>query len=207
MRSPSGARLAACFAVGAVAGTLLDGIHAYGDVLSYEDTAFGRWAWFVPLEFGLLGLAVGLAMPLLERLAHGEEARWGIAAVLAETVAFALLYGATALVGDDAAGLLAAALLGLAAARLAIGGRFSSPGDWLYVVLAAILGPAGEALLVALGVFEYHAPDFAGIPVWLPGLWANGGFFVRRVLKTIVGEEAGVSPAPRHRVRIAGDRS
>ena len=32
-----------------------------------------------------------------------------------------------------------------------------------YVLLAAVLGPAGEALLVSLGVFDYSDPDFAGI--------------------------------------------
>ena len=63
---PSPARLAACFAIGAVAGTLLDGLHLLGDVLSYEHEAFGDWAWFVPLEFGLAGVAAGVAIPLLE---------------------------------------------------------------------------------------------------------------------------------------------
>ena len=49
--------------LGAVVGTLLDGIHAYGDVLAYDVPGFGRWGWFVPLEFALLGVAAALAVP------------------------------------------------------------------------------------------------------------------------------------------------
>jgi hypothetical protein len=165
-------------------GTLLDGIHAYGDVLSYPTTAFGRWAWFVPIEFGLLGLAVGLAAPTIERWAAPVGGvRFAPVERIAELGLFAGLYALTALVGDDQPGILACALAVLALLRLT---ALGAPGDWIYMVAAAVLGPACEALLVALGVFSYTNPDVAGIPIWLPALWANGGILVRRLIVPIV---------------------
>src|SRR2546423_1389244 len=138
-------RLGACFALGAVTGTLLDGIHAYGDVLSYPNPAFGRWAFFVPLEFGLLGTLVGMLAPILERIAGATRA-FATGERVRELALFASLYLATAIVPADWRFALAAALTALALARLA---RGSARGDWLYVLLAAALGPAGEALTSA----------------------------------------------------------
>jgi hypothetical protein len=191
MRARRVVLLVACFALGAVLGTLLDGIHAYGDVLEYSDPAFGRWAWFVPLEFGLLGLAVGSAMPLLERLAtKSRPPEWPAQTRLLELALFVALYLSTALVPHEAALALAITFAALAAGRLAF---FSQPGDLAYVLLACVLGPAAEAALSGLGVFDYRHPDFLGIPYWLPFLWANGGFLIRRLLAPIVLRPA---PAP-----------
>ena len=58
-------------------------------------------------------------------------------------------------------------------------------GDWLYVLVACVAGPASEALLIEAGVFSYANPDFANIPIWLVPLWANGGLMLRRVLAPI----------------------
>jgi hypothetical protein len=174
---------ARCFLLGAVLGTLLDGIHVYGDVLVYPDPAFGRWAWFVPVEFGLVGAAVGLVMPSLEQVvAGGETPHWTLGRRAAELLLFAGLYVATALVEPGGAVLLAVALAALALARVIFGGE---RGDWAYVLAAAILGPAAEAVISALGAFDYVDPDFAGIPIWLPPLWANGGLLIRRLIAPI----------------------
>jgi hypothetical protein len=178
-------RLAVCFVLGACLGTLLDGIHAYGDVLSYPDPAFGRWAWFVPVEFGLVGVGAGLAVPWLERLAGGDSATtWSNRRRVRELLLFAALYVSTTLVESDLGAILLALGLGsLAAVRVA---RREAPGDWVYVVIAAVLGPLAEAVISALGAFDYENPDFAGIPIWLPSLWANGGLLIRRLIVPIV---------------------
>jgi hypothetical protein len=176
--------LVRCFLLGAVLGTLLDGIHAYGDVLSYPDPAFGRWAWFVPVEFGLLGVAAGLLIPVVERhLTGGAIPDWTLAHRFAEVALFACLYLSTALIEPGGAVALAIALAVLALIRL---WASHVPGDWFYVVAATLIGPAAEAIISAAGAFEYAEPDFAGIPVWLPALWANAGFMIRRLVGPIV---------------------
>jgi hypothetical protein len=183
-RSGTAVRLGRCFVLGAALGTLLDGIHAYGDVLAYPDPAFGRWAWFVPIEFGLIAVGVGLLMPPLERrLTGGTTPHWSLARRVAEVALFAGLYLSTALIEPGGALLLAFALAALAVIRM-LASRV--PGDWMYMAAAAVLGPAGEAIISALGAFDYLEPDFAGIPYWLPALWANAGFLIRRLIGPIV---------------------
>jgi Protein of unknown function (DUF2878) len=178
-------RLAVCFLLGAALGTLLDGIHVYGDVESYEDPAFGRWAWFVPLEFGLAGVAAGLAIPPIERTA-GPPAPPRFSAVrrAGEAALFAAAYAATAVFDGDGAVWVAAGLATLLAVRLL---ATSVPGDWVYALLGAVLGPAAEIAILQTGAFEYAHPDVAGIPVWLPALWANGGLLIRRLFLPLVG--------------------
>jgi hypothetical protein len=177
-------RLVACFCLGAVLGTLLDGIHAYGDVLAYPDPEFGRWAWFVPLEFGLLGIGTALAVPEIERLVAPDGAiSWSLGRRAAELALFAGLYFVTTLVEGDGAIWLALALAALAGIRLL---RREAQGDWAYVVAAAVLGSVTEAALSGLGAFDYLDPDLAGVPFWLPSLWANGGLLIRRLIGPIV---------------------
>ncbi len=181
---PSAVRLAACFAIGAVAGTLLDGLHLLGDVLSYEHEAFGDWAWFVPLEFGLAGLGAGLAIPRIEGAAGpASPPRFSAAQRILELGLFAALYGATALWDGDAAPWLLVGLAGLVIVRLLVA---PVPGDWAYAAVAALLGPLGKIAISATGAFDYANPDFAGIPMWLPALWANGGLLIRRMLAPAV---------------------
>jgi hypothetical protein len=179
-------RLALCFALGALLGTALDGLHAYGGVLSYPEAAFGRWAWFVPLEFGLLGLAAGLAVPEIEgRIGESRVREWGLGRALIELALFAGLYVCTVLADGQAPwpGLLALGLAALAVVRLTL---FGTRGDAFYVVAAATCGPLAETAISAIDAFAYAHPDFAGIPIWLAPLWANGGLMLRRVLALIV---------------------
>jgi hypothetical protein len=176
-------------------GTALDGIHAYGDVLSYSDPGPGRWAWYVPIQFGRLAVVVALATPALERLGGSAPVGWSSARVAAELALFAALYAATALL-DDHTLLLTVGLPAIALLRLAVGG---AAGDWPYVLLGAALGPAGEAIVSSLGGFEYANPDFAGVPAWLPGLWANGGFLIRRLIAPLA-----MRPRPSMPVRRTG---
>ena len=181
---PSAARLAVCFAIGAVAGTLLDGLHLLGDVLSYEHEAFGDWAWFVPLEFGLAAVGAALAIPWIERAVGPEAApRFTVPERVGELLLFAGMYGATAVWDGDGAVWLTVGLTAVVAVRLWL---WPVVGDWAYALIAAVLGPLGEIAISATGAFDYANPDFAGIPMWLPALWANGGLLIRRMLGPIV---------------------
>ncbi len=183
---PSAARLATCFCLGALLGTLLDGIHLYGDVESYPDPSFGRWAWFVPLEFGLAGALAGALIPVLERrVGPPQPPQWSPAARIAELGLLVVAYTST-VVFDEAPALVTAGLVALLAIRLTVR---PVQGDWLYALAGAVAGPVVEATLAAADAFAYADPDFAGIPMWLPALWANGGLFIRRMFGPIVVED------------------
>ena len=138
----------------------------------------------MPLEFGLAGLGAGIAIPWIERVAGPPSPpRFSPMARVGEAILLAALYGATALWDGDGAPWLLAGLTLVAVARLAVA---SVPGDWAYAAIAAVLGPLIEIAISATGVFDYANPDFAGIPMWLPALWANGGLFIRRLLGPVV---------------------
>lgn len=176
-------RLATCFCLGAVVGTLLDGIHLYGDVESYPGPDFGRWAWFVPLEFGAAGVVAGALIPRLERsVGPAEPPHWAPLTRLAELGLLVAAYLSTVLLAE-VPGLVTTLLLVLLAARLVL---WPVRGDWAYALAGGLAGPAAEILIAATGAFDYADPDFAGIPMWLPALWANGGIFIRRLLGPVV---------------------
>jgi hypothetical protein len=171
-----------------VVGTLLDGIHLLGDVLTYETQAFGAWAWFVPLEFGLAALLAGLAIPAIERaVGPSPPLRPTIALRVAELMLFATAYGATALWDGAGAPWLTLGLTALVGVRLWLA---PVAGDWAYATAAALLGPLAEIAISATGAFDYAHPDFAGIPMWLPALWANGGLLIRRLLLPLAVRQA-----------------
>jgi len=172
-------RVAAAFALGAVLGTALDAIHVYGDVETYTRETFGELAWFVPLEFGLAGVAASLAIPILERRFGPDRPpawtpweRWREVPVLGGL--YLLSVGVN---GDEAWWFLGALLVALAA-RLRFG---AVRGDWAFALVAAVVGPAAEAAIHATGAFHYTEPDILGLPVWLPALWAWGGLAIRRL--------------------------
>jgi len=49
-----------------------------------------------------------------------------------------------------------------------------TPGDRMVMVVAAILGTAGEIAEVRLGEWTYYAPDLVmGVPMWIALIWAN----------------------------------
>ena len=59
-----------------------------------------------------------------------------------------------------------------------------SKADLISYVVAAVLGPLGEAVVVHYGAWTYAKPILL-IPVWLPLLWGIVGFFLRRFAWTV----------------------
>jgi Protein of unknown function (DUF2878) len=137
----------------------------------------------VPLEFGAAGMLAGALIPTLERLAGPPcPPRWPVGLRIAELALIVAAYLSTVAL-DEAPAVVTVGLIVLLATRLALR---RVPGDWLYALIAAVAGPVIEATLSAAGAFDYADPDVAGIPMWLPALWANGGLFIRRIFSPIV---------------------
>jgi hypothetical protein len=62
--------------------------------------------------------------------------------------------------------------------------KWHTAADVISYVVAAILGPAGEAVVVHFGAWTYARPVLL-IPLWLPLLWGIAGFFLRRFTWTV----------------------
>jgi hypothetical protein len=177
--TPALRRLAGAFALGAVLGTALDAIHVYGDVETYPNEVIGELGWFVPLEFGLAGVVAAFAIPVIERLyGEGTPPAWTWWERVREVPLLAGLYVTSVAANGPNSAIFAIALLVLLAARLAF---TTARGDWAFALVAAVAGPLTEAAIHAIGAFDYTEPDFLGVPIWLPALWANGGLAIRRM--------------------------
>jgi hypothetical protein len=137
----------------------------------------------VPLEFGAVGVLAGALIPRLESLVGPPRPpRWTPAVRAAELCLLVAAYVSTVVL-EGAPEVVTLGLVALLAGRLLL---WPERGDWAYALIAAIAGPAAEALISAAGAFDYAEPDFAGIPMWLPALWANGGLFIRRLLAPVM---------------------
>ena len=188
------ARALLLFAFGAVVGSALDALHTHGGMTVYAtEWVFKMSAW-TPLVFGLAGVSVGLAYPLAERLTGRRPCRrlsW--LEVSAGFTVFALLYAASGyLPASNAVKLLvlssgaAALFVWLARTRLALG----------LAVLAALVGPLVEVVLVHAGFFAHTRPDALGIPMWLPALYASGSVAFGAVGQKVMEGAPGI-PTPR----------
>jgi hypothetical protein len=160
------------FAIGATAGSALDGIHTWSGTTEYPSPIFLRMAWWTPFLFGLAGLSTGLAYPLVEKLSRRRvaTAREPRDVAIAFSI-FVALYFASGFLPVSNPVKLAVLVIGAAflwaryartraAAMLAIG--------------AAVIGPVVEIVLTSFGAFRHLQPDALGIPIWLPALYAAG---------------------------------
>jgi len=59
------------------------------------------------------------------------------------------------------------------------------PNDIWFPVGGFLFGPLTEALSIGRGGWEYAAPDFAGIPLWLPFGWATAALLLRRLAEAL----------------------
>ena len=185
----------------AALGPVCDGRHSSHDVLHYNaDSILGPpWlfhapgseqvlletCWWVPVAFGGAGVVLGASHPLLDRAWGGglrEPPGWPL--VLVSIVAFVACYDlsgqlAQAAAAADASG--AAHLLPVDLPLLCCAVGFfvlfeRSRGGLLMMVLLAAIGPATEVGLInQLHLYAYTHPDVAGIPTWIPWVYAAGG--------------------------------
>jgi hypothetical protein len=163
--------LFAAFLLGAVLCTVLDHQHVVWGVLYYPHPDFWRQAWWVPLLFFNATLGTLLATGPMRRLVHAPEApRPTLAQVVVDVGSFTTAYYLTA-VAHHAPDVLTAILAGTWILR-----AVSLPG-WAvaFCIGTALVGPAVEGAISALGGFYYYHPDFIGVTRWLPALYLHAG--------------------------------
>jgi hypothetical protein len=156
----------------AVGGAGLDAFHTHSGTTVYARPWLFEMAIWTPPLFGAAGLLVGLSYPVAERLTGtrpGRQLSWGEA--LAGFAVFTGLYAMSGYLPVSHGARLVVLLAGAA-------GLFAwLARTWLAValaVIAAVVGPLVEALLVHAGAFAYREPDMLGVALWLPALYACG---------------------------------
>ncbi len=157
------------FMVGATLLTALDAVHTHTGTTAYTHvTAFGA-AWWAPLLFGGTASIGGWLYARGWRALGGPEKLAPNAAIARGLLAMSLLYASSGLLPAS----VETKLLLLVAGALVL--FFSLDGTRagaLLVLAGAVSGPLVEAALIRLGLFRYRDPEFLGVPVWLPALYA-----------------------------------
>jgi hypothetical protein len=154
------------FVFGAVVLTLLDSVHVHTHTLAYAHPAVYGSALWVPLLMGSAAAFGGWAYVLgWARL--GGPAKLPLRPKVALAVAsFALMYAASGLLPATATTkLIVLTVAAVVIHREVDGSRVGA----ILMIVGALIGPIVEAINPG---FHYLEPDFIGVPVWLPALYA-----------------------------------
>ena len=60
--------------------------------------------------------------------------------------------------------------------------KYPNRDDLRWFIVAATLGPVGEAVVISSGLWEYHGLTMIGIPIWLPLAWGITAILFKRIL-------------------------
>jgi hypothetical protein len=154
------------FLLGAVVLTLLDSVHVHTHTLAYaHPVAFGS-AWWVPLLMGSATALGGAAYVRAWKRLGGPAKLASWKSIGAACASAFLMYAASGLLPGTA--LTKLIVLSVAAVVIHREVDGTRQGAWL-MLAGAVLGPIAEAINPA---FHYLDPDFMGVPVWLPALYA-----------------------------------
>lgn len=173
-------KIFALFLVGAVVGTLLDGLQTMGGVAVYTDPFVMQTAWWVPFLFGFGTVLIGATHFKIHPIpARKKSALWGSILFLLLVCFVTAFFKISSL--QKAAILLAVYALSW--------GFFDSTRPSLFLAAGtAFFGCAVESGLSHAGLYRYTQPDLLKIPYWLPFLYfhvsAAGGFLGREWLSS-----------------------
>jgi hypothetical protein len=161
----------AYFVLGSVVGTAGDKIaHEAQGVLTYRHPVVLGEAWWVPLLMGGAGIAFPISHAMFRRRAGAAPPP----ATLREVVAtFALFFGAYVASGLFKDHPLALTLVFSAGFLVAAWRARWAGWQWLFALGCAAGGAGTEMAISATGTFWYIAPDFLGVPIWLPALYLH----------------------------------
>jgi len=154
------------FAFGAVVLTLLDSVHVHTHTLVYaHPLAFGS-AWWVPLLMGCSAAFGGWAYVIGWARLTGPAKLPSWKKVGLAVASFSLMYAASGLLPATAVTKLvvlvvAAVVIHREVDGTRVGAKLAFAG--------AVIGPFVEAINPQ---FRYLDPDFLGVPIWLPALYA-----------------------------------
>lgn len=177
--------LVTLFAIGATGGLVGDAAHVQAHTTTYLDDS-SPFIWESALWFVIpVGWATAMLGELRLRLGPprpGFDARVALGAIAAVLA----LYALTALVYDEPEGPATTliVMLALLIACWLAGGRPAI----ICGLVAAVVGPLAEILIVELDLAEYSslADSLFGVALWLPALYFSFGFVAARLAELLV---------------------
>lgn len=147
------------FLIGAVVGTLLDGLSTWQGIAYYPAPFLFQTAWWVPFLFGSAILLIGWSHAKLHPFTEQLRFRFFVSLLfLLGAFGTAIFFKV-----DSISKSIVALLLYFLSWGLADRTKFS----FLLATFTALIGCATESLLGLLGLYHYTHPDFFGIPYWL----------------------------------------
>lgn len=174
--------------LGATVGTALDAVHVHTGTTQYTHPDFFGLAWWVPPEFALAGVAIGLARPIWERLLLRPAPSRSRRSVAFGMAMFVLAYALSGLLPFDwtTKSLVLVSIFGVVwgvCDRTALGAFLAGS--------TAFLGTATEIALVRLDLFSYLHPNLSVVAGWLPWLYSTAAIAVGNLGKRLVdGDDA-----------------
>ena len=169
--------------LGATLGVALDWMHVVSGTTVYAEPMMYGLAWWVPLLFGAAAVAMGLARPVAERLTGRMSTRLTAGGTMRGLAIFVVAYAASSFLPFPSP--LVAAII--AVTFLCAWGTSDGTELGFYLAAAtAVIGTGVEVGLTAAGVFTHAHRELAGVPIWLPALYATGQMGVGAVGKRFV---------------------
>ncbi|MEZ0228599.1 MAG: hypothetical protein ACAI25_08240 [Planctomycetota bacterium] len=161
--------LAALFAFTAVMLSICDGFHTYSGTTRYTHEVAWKAAWWTPMNFGLAGAVGGPLYAFFYSTFGGRRVPPSLVKLAPGFVAFGALYYFSGFYkGPNEVKL--AVLGGSAAVLFAVYDR--TVAGFLCLLITSATGPIIEIIFVKLELFLHLQPDFLGVPMWLPALYA-----------------------------------
>ncbi|MDO8526692.1 MAG: hypothetical protein Q7T03_03280 [Deltaproteobacteria bacterium] len=153
------------FFIGAIVGSFLDATHVYAGIAWYAHPTFWRMAWWVPFLMGSATVLIAYSHFKIH-----PQSRNLNQALAAGFFFFLLSYIVT---GGLSLGNGEKALLVLGFYLLSWGLFDRSLVNLFLAIATGLIGSAAEGSLGIAGLYYYAHPDFFGVPLWLPVLYAN----------------------------------
>lgn len=174
-------------------GTVFDWIHVVTGTASYDPAwqlPLMKVAYYVPVEFTIAGVLVGMVRPELDEELKGNVARLSRNSILAGLFCFCVAWGGTGLFTlvawskdgvpqctSDPNYVLLALLAVLGGVTWLVFDR--TWAGFFVAILMAFIGVSVEVYLVKYSLFgltkaptyQYTHPTFLGVPAWLPMLY------------------------------------
>jgi len=190
-------RVLLLFVLGAILGPVGDSFHVVSGTTDYPPNLFHLYFWrlpfWVPLIFGVAGVAIGTSHPQMDRWLGAPPDRPGsrsFAAVVFGIASFLGIYAMTAFVPLRSGGSLDVLI-----ALSAISVWLLLDRTWQGLVLAAmtaLVGTFTEISLVHVGAFWYLPPKnlLFGVGSWLPWLYVSASVAVGNLGRYLLASSA-----------------